>query len=102
MTLPASDNLPLAGRKRPSRICAALGMRFRRPWSVAKVAEPVQQLQEIGSKTIVADWIRPDLDLLITVGRFWGADAVKRFRFVEAPERHEPSMMATLLDRLRG
>ena len=61
-----------------------------------------EQLQEIGSKTIVADWIRPDLDLLITVGRFWGADAVKRFRFVEAPERHEPSMMATLLDRLRG
>jgi cell division GTPase FtsZ len=61
-----------------------------------------EQLQEIGSKTMVADWIRPDLDLLITVGRFWGADAVKRFHFVEAPERQEPSMMATLLDRLRG
>ena len=60
-----------------------------------------EQLQEIGSKTMVPDWIRPDLDLLITVGRFWGADAVKRFRFVEAPERHEPSMMETLLDRFR-
>jgi len=31
----------------------------------------------------VSDAIRPDLDLLIAVGRFWGADAVKRFRFVE-------------------
>lgn len=61
-----------------------------------------EQLQEIGSKTIVPDWIRPDLDLLITVGRFWGADAVKRFRFVEAPERHEPSMMESLLQKLRN
>jgi hypothetical protein len=41
------------------------------------------QLQEIGSTTPVLDAIRPDLDLLIAVGRFWGADAVKRFRFVE-------------------
>ncbi len=61
-----------------------------------------EQLQEIGSKTIVPDWIRPDLDLLITVGRFWGPDAMKRFRFVEAPERQEPSMMETLLDRFRS
>jgi hypothetical protein len=61
-----------------------------------------EQLQELGSKTMVPDWIRPDLDVLITVGRFWGADAVKRLRFVEAPERHEPSMMETLLDRFRG
>jgi cell division GTPase FtsZ len=61
-----------------------------------------EQLQEIDSKTIVPDWIRPDLDLLITVGRFWGPDAMKRFRFVEAPERHEPSMMETLLDRFRS
>jgi cell division GTPase FtsZ len=61
-----------------------------------------EQLQEIGSKTMVPDWVRPDLDLLVTVGRFWGADAVKRFRFVDAPERYEPSMMETLLEKLRG
>lgn len=61
-----------------------------------------EQLQEIGAKTIVADWIRPDLDLLITVGRFWGADAVTRFRFVEAPERQEPSMIESLLHKLRS
>jgi cell division GTPase FtsZ len=61
-----------------------------------------EQLQEIGSKTMLPDWVRPDVDLLVTVGRFWGADAVKRFRFVDAPERHEPSMVENLLQRLRG
>jgi cell division GTPase FtsZ len=61
-----------------------------------------EQLQEIGAKTIVADWIRPDLDLLITVGRFWGPDALKRVRFVEAPQRHEPSTMESLLQRFRS
>jgi len=60
------------------------------------------QLKEIDAKTLVPDWMRADLDLLITVGRFWGADAVKRVRFIEAPERPEPSMMETLLDRFRA
>jgi hypothetical protein len=61
-----------------------------------------EQLQEIAAKTMVPDSIRSELDLLITVGRFWGADALKRVRFVEAPERHEPSIMEALLERFRG
>ena len=61
-----------------------------------------EQLQEIGKKTLVPDVVRPDLDLLITVGRFWGADSLKRFRFVEAPERHEPFTVESLLQRFRG
>jgi hypothetical protein len=61
-----------------------------------------EQLQEIDAKTIVPDWVRPDLDLLVTVGRFWGADAVKRLRFAEAPARQEPSMMESLLQKLRS
>ena len=60
-----------------------------------------QELEEVSAKTSVPDWIRPDLDLLIAVGRFWGADAVKRFRFAEVPERHEPSMMDSLLHKFR-
>jgi hypothetical protein len=59
-----------------------------------------EELEETGS-TLVPDWVRPDLDLLIAIGRFWGADAVKRVRFVEAPERHEPSMMESLLQKFR-
>ena len=47
----------------------------------------------------VSDVARPDLDLLITVGRFWGADAVKRVRFMEVSEPHRPSKVESLLDR---
>lgn len=57
------------------------------------------QLQEIGSKTLVPEVVRPDLDLLITVGRFWGADAVKRLRFVEAPEQPKASKVESLFER---
>jgi len=60
-----------------------------------------EELEDTSSKTVVPDWVRPDLDLLVAVGRFWGADAVKRFRFVEAPERHEPSVMESLLHKFR-
>jgi len=60
-----------------------------------------EELEETGSKMVLPDWLRPDLDLLITVGRFWGADAVKHLRFVEAPERREPSIMESLLHKLR-
>jgi cell division GTPase FtsZ len=61
-----------------------------------------EQAQEIAAKTMLPDWVLTDLDLVITVGRFWGPEAMKRLRFVEAPERHEPSMVETLLDRFRG
>jgi cell division GTPase FtsZ len=60
-----------------------------------------EELEEISSKTSVPDSVRPDLDLLIAVGRFWGADAVKRFRFADVPERHQPSVMDNLLHKLR-
>ncbi|MGH9203905.1 MAG: hypothetical protein ACRD2A_21980, partial [Vicinamibacterales bacterium] len=60
------------------------------------------QLQEIVSKTLVPDSVRPDLDLLITVGRFWGAEALGRLRFIESAARYDSSMMANLLQRFRG
>jgi hypothetical protein len=47
------------------------------------------QLQELAARIPVIDVIRPDLDLLIAVGRLWGADSVKRFRFGESHERQE-------------
>jgi cell division GTPase FtsZ len=60
-----------------------------------------EQLQEIRAKTLLPDDVQADLDLLITVGRFWGPDAVKRFEFVAAPARSGRSMMEGLLDRFR-
>jgi hypothetical protein len=50
------------------------------------------QLQELAAQTPVLDVVRPDLDLLIVVGRLWGADSVKRFRFGEPPEHQEAHM----------
>jgi hypothetical protein len=47
------------------------------------------QLQELAAQTPVHDVVRPELDLLLTVGRLWGADSVKRFRFGESPEHQE-------------
>jgi cell division GTPase FtsZ len=60
-----------------------------------------EELEELSSETSVPDSIRPDLDLLLAVGRSWGADAVKRFRFADTPERHEPSVMDSLLQKFR-
>jgi hypothetical protein len=45
------------------------------------------QLQELAARIPILDMVRPDLDLLIAVGRLWGADSVKRFRFSESHER---------------
>jgi cell division GTPase FtsZ len=60
-----------------------------------------EQLQEVRAKTMVPDAVQADLDLLITIGRFWGPDVVKQFQFVEAPERNGASIMESLLDRFR-
>ena len=60
-----------------------------------------EELEEFGSTASVPDSIRPDLDLLIAVGRSWGTDAVKRFRFADMPARPEPSMMDSLLHKFR-
>jgi cell division GTPase FtsZ len=58
------------------------------------------QLQELATKIPVVDVIRPDLDLLIAVGRLWGADSVKRFRFGETHQRQES--LPDSLQRSRG
>jgi cell division GTPase FtsZ len=60
------------------------------------------QLQDLGSKVLVPDSVRADLDLLITVGRFWGADILKRFRFIETAGHHESSTLGSLLQRFRS
>ncbi len=59
------------------------------------------QLQDIASNTSLADGVRPDLDLLLTVGRLWGADAVKRVRFIDGSQ---PQQLARtgLLERFLG
>ena len=61
-----------------------------------------EQLQEIRAKTILPDDVQSDLDLLITIGRHWSPDAVRRFQFVTVPERDGPSKLEALLDKFRS
>ena len=60
------------------------------------------QLQEMGSKTSVPEAVRQDLDVLISVGRLWGADAIKRLRFVEVREPQPPTKTESLLQKFLG
>jgi cell division GTPase FtsZ len=74
----------------------------KRGWQTIRLRDlSYEELDEIGSTTVVPDAIRPDLDLMIAVGRLWGADAVRRIRCVDVPEPHEPSMMESLLHKFR-
>jgi cell division GTPase FtsZ len=58
------------------------------------------QLREVAARFSIPDTIRPDLDLLITIGRLWGGDAVERVRFSDALPK--PSRLAGLLQGLRS
>jgi hypothetical protein len=67
----------------------------------------ISQVREIGSQLSLADSarndnVRPDLDLLITVGRLWGDEALARVRFSDAAVARESSKFASLLVGLRG
>jgi cell division GTPase FtsZ len=53
------------------------------------------------SRTSIPETIRADLELLLTVGRLFGADSVKRFRF-EPVESHDRSRLASLLHAWRN
>ena len=44
------------------------------------------ELQDV-ARLSVPDAVKADLDLLLTIGKLWGADALKRLRFVDAPLR---------------
>jgi cell division GTPase FtsZ len=60
------------------------------------------QLHELAARSSVIDSVRADLDLLVTVGRLWGGDAVTRIRFGDVPVEREPSRLTGLLSGLRG
>jgi hypothetical protein len=62
------------------------------------------RLTEVAKRIYVPDVARADVDLLLSVGRLWGGDAVGRFRFAadaENGERGERSRLSGLLHGLR-
>jgi cell division GTPase FtsZ len=54
------------------------------------------ELQELARRA-VPDLLRTDLDLLITIGRLWGGDALGRIRFTDDSNNHERSKFMSLL-----
>ena len=54
-----------------------------------------EDLQEL-AKTSTLATIRPELDLLLAVGRLWGEDALRRIRFTEETPNGAPTRLAGL------
>jgi cell division GTPase FtsZ len=59
-----------------------------------------EDLQEL-AKTSTLAAIRPELDLLLAVGRLWGEDALRRIRFTEETSNATPTRLAGLFHGLR-
>jgi cell division GTPase FtsZ len=59
-----------------------------------------QDLLEL-AKTSTLAVIRPELDLLLAVGRLWGEDGLRRLRFAEATPNGTPTMLAGLFQGMR-
>ena len=55
------------------------------------------QLTEVVRRTSLPDVARADVDLLMIVGRLWGADALQRLRFVDVSPPGEGFKLAALL-----
>jgi cell division GTPase FtsZ len=60
-----------------------------------------QDLLEL-AKTSTLAAIRPDLDLLLAVGRLWGEDGLRRLRFADATPNGTPTMLAGLFQGMRS
>jgi cell division GTPase FtsZ len=61
----------------------------------------LDQLEQMVAEMIFPDAVRNDLQLLVTVGRLWGRDAIKRFEFSAAPKSSESSRFAQLVQPFR-
>jgi len=61
-----------------------------------------QQLSDLVKRVSIPEVARADIDLLISVGRHWGGDAISRFQFVPVPASGERSRFVGLLQGLRS
>jgi len=61
-----------------------------------------EELTELGLRSDLSDALRSDVQLLLSVGRLWGEDAVHRCQFVDEAPAPRPSRVATLFASLRG
>ncbi len=59
------------------------------------------QLSDVVKRVSLPDAARADIDAVLSVGRLWGGDAVKRFHFEAVAANGERSGFAGLLQGLR-
>jgi cell division GTPase FtsZ len=61
------------------------------------------QLREASTSLSLPDAVRPDLELLVTIGRVWGEEALRQCRFSDVPEQKAPvSGLAGLLQGFKA
>ena len=61
-----------------------------------------EELKELWSNTFVPELQRPDIELLLTVGRLWGDEAVSRLRFADEGPGDGPSKLGALMQSFRA
>lgn len=59
------------------------------------------ELKQAVTETILSDAVRPDVQLLVTIGTLWGKEALERVAFKPVGERSESSKVAFLLQPFR-
>jgi cell division GTPase FtsZ len=60
-----------------------------------------EQLREIFAKTSVPDAVRTEVQLLLTIGKLWGSEALGRLKFSDVSQTQEVSKLALLLQGFR-
>ena len=69
-------------------------------WLPMRLSEDARPTLRVAAKFSIPDTVKPDLDLMVTLGRLWGEGAVERLRFSDAAPK--PSGLAGLLHGLRS
>jgi len=60
------------------------------------------EVKEIWSNTFLPDALRVDLELILTVGRLWGEEALGRLRFTDVGAEDAPSKLSELFQGFRS
>jgi cell division GTPase FtsZ len=101
--------VPKLSREWKTRILEALVASVEVPNHGVKLGRRAVHLSELSYGELqeltharLPDVVRPDLELLTTVGRLWGGDAIGQFRFTDHSQTGEPSRLVSLLHGFRS
>ena len=100
--------VPTLSQEWRSRLLEALVNSVEVPNHAVKVGRRLTHLKGLSyselqdaAKTALPDIVRTDVELLMTVGRLWGGDAIGRVRFAPNAHDHEPSKLMSFVPGFR-